>query len=146
MTRYRPPSGHCTECSAPPLRCCTVRTPSTAPMASQPYPTLHSQAAATTRQRSPGFASITAPHSACPCCTVRPLPSHYRPASANPPSTARPARCCPAPARLCATSTLWHSLHPWTTPGRVARTPPAGPSSAQLMPRTQCSFHALPGE
>ncbi|XP_041339372.1 uncharacterized protein LOC121362162 [Pyrgilauda ruficollis] len=122
VTRHRPPSRHRTECAAPPFRCCAARPPSTAPMASQPCPAPHSQAAATTRQRSPGFASVTAPHSTCPCCTVRPLPSHYRLASASPPSAAHPTRSCPAPAQLCATSPVWHSLHRWTTPSTLHST------------------------
>lgn len=61
VTRHRPPSRHCIECAASHFKYCT------APMASQPCPALHGQAAATTRQRSPGMLPSLLQYSICPC-------------------------------------------------------------------------------
>lgn len=134
VTRHRPPSRHCTECAASHFKCCT------APMASQSCPDLHGQAAATTRQRSPELLPSLLQYSICPCHCLHTILRLLQTLPAlrtqqNPPQPQHGS----APPPWCGTAS---TTRPHQAAGSLQL---PFHCTAQLTPRRQCSFHALPG-
>lgn len=128
VTRPRPPSRHRTECAAPPFKCYT------APLAYQPCPALHSQAAAATRQCSPGVLPSPPQHSICPCRCLRPILQLLQtlPALHSQQGPPQPLHGS-APPPACVDQSRGHG--PLQLPFH---------STAQVTPHRQCSLHGLP--